>query len=135
MLECQFGKHYCIIFCQPVLVTWDLLLVLFLVNLKQVPTFLDLLQECFCTYLSLTWYVSSATVLPFSTKLKANQFPNFCDVSFPLQVPEMNEVAEEASKVSWQKAVQTLILQNVGMLSGVTVLYMLARYQDHITFS
>lgn len=47
----------------------------------------------------------------------------------------MNEVAEEASKVSWKKALQTLLLQNVGMLTGVTVLYMLARYQDHINFS
>lgn len=47
----------------------------------------------------------------------------------------MNEVAEEASKVSWQKAVQTLFLQNLGMLTGVTVLYLLARYQDHIIFS
>lgn len=59
----------------------------------------------------------------------------FLYISLVDMVPEMNEVAEEASKVSWQKAVQTLFLQNVGMLSGVTVLYMLARYQDHINFS
>lgn len=59
----------------------------------------------------------------------------FLYISLVDMVPEMNEVAEEASKVSWQKAVQTLFLQNVGMLTGVTVLYLLARYQNHINFS
>ncbi|KAJ1525718.1 hypothetical protein ONE63_008928 [Megalurothrips usitatus] len=59
----------------------------------------------------------------------------FLYISLVDMVPEMNEVAEEASKVSWQKALQTLFLQNVGMLTGVSVLYLLARYQDHINFS
>jgi hypothetical protein len=46
----------------------------------------------------------------------------------------MNEVAEEASKVSWKKACYTLLLQNIGMGIGVLALYVLARYQDSITF-
>lgn len=59
----------------------------------------------------------------------------FLYISLVDMVPEMNEVAEEASKVSWRNALYTLFLQNVGMLTGVTVLYLLARYQDHINFS
>jgi len=46
----------------------------------------------------------------------------------------MNEVAEEASKVSWKRACQTLLLQNIGMGTGVLALYVLARYQDSISF-
>jgi hypothetical protein len=46
----------------------------------------------------------------------------------------MNEVAEEASKVSLKKAFQTLLLQNIGMGIGVLALYILARYQDSINF-
>lgn len=51
------------------------------------------------------------------------------------QVPEMNEVAEEASKLSVGSALFTLLLQNLGMGTGVLVLYLLARYQDYIDFS
>lgn len=50
------------------------------------------------------------------------------------KVPEMNEVAEEASKVSLKKAFHTLLLQNIGMGIGVLALYILARYQDSINF-
>ncbi|XP_046681966.1 metal cation symporter ZIP14-like [Homalodisca vitripennis] len=50
-------------------------------------------------------------------------------------VPEMNEVAEEASKRSVGSALTTLLLQNIGMGTGVLVLYLLARYQDHIDFT
>lgn len=46
----------------------------------------------------------------------------------------MNEVAEEASRVSWKKACHTLLLQNIGMGIGVLALYVLARYQDSINF-
>ncbi|XP_054279905.1 metal cation symporter ZIP14-like [Macrosteles quadrilineatus] len=50
-------------------------------------------------------------------------------------VPEMNEVAEEASKKSVGSALWTLLLQNLGMGTGVLVLYLLARYQDYIDFT
>jgi hypothetical protein len=46
----------------------------------------------------------------------------------------MNEVAEEASKVSLKKGFHTLLLQNIGMSIGVLALYCLARYQDSISF-
>ncbi|KAJ9579295.1 hypothetical protein L9F63_024599, partial [Diploptera punctata] len=49
-------------------------------------------------------------------------------------VPEMNEVAAEASKVSVKASLFTLLLQNVGMWIGVSILYILARYQDSINF-
>jgi hypothetical protein len=60
-----------------------------------------------------------------------------CDhvfLSFAFKVPEMNEVAEEASKVSLKKAFHTLLLQNIGMGTGIFALYVLARYQDSINF-
>lgn len=47
----------------------------------------------------------------------------------------MNEVAEEASKVSISSAFFTLLLQNIGMGTGVVVLYLLARYQDSFSFT
>lgn len=50
-------------------------------------------------------------------------------------VPEMNEVAEEASKVSISSALFTLLLQNIGMGTGVLVLYLLARYQDSFSLT
>ncbi|XP_075219085.1 metal cation symporter ZIP14-like [Lycorma delicatula] len=50
-------------------------------------------------------------------------------------VPEMNEVAEEASQQSVHSALVTLLLQNIGMGVGVTVLYLLARYQDSFSFT
>jgi len=50
-------------------------------------------------------------------------------------VPEMNEVAEEASKQSVSSALWTLLLQNLGMGTGVLVLYLLARYQNYIDFT
>jgi len=47
----------------------------------------------------------------------------------------MNEVADEAGKVSVKKALKTFVLQNIGIWTGVVMLYMLARYQDHFDFS
>ncbi|XP_021922760.1 zinc transporter ZIP14-like isoform X2 [Zootermopsis nevadensis] len=58
----------------------------------------------------------------------------FMYISLVDMVPEMNEVAEEASKVSLKKAFHTLFLQNVGMGIGILALYVLARYQDSINF-
>ncbi|KAG8238878.1 hypothetical protein J437_LFUL018750 [Ladona fulva] len=59
----------------------------------------------------------------------------FLYISLVDMVPEMNEVAEEASKISAKKAFQTLLLQNVGMGLGVCTLYILALYQDSIDFT
>jgi zinc transporter 14 len=58
----------------------------------------------------------------------------FMYISLVDMVPEMNEVAEEASKVSWKRACHTLLLQNIGVGTGVLALYVLARYQDSINF-
>ncbi len=49
-------------------------------------------------------------------------------------MPEMNEVAEEASKESVAGGLRILFLQNLGILSGVAALYLLAKYQDQIRF-
>lgn len=49
-------------------------------------------------------------------------------------MPEMNEVAEEASRESVSQALKVLTLQNIGILSGVGALYLLARFQDQIRF-
>ncbi|KAI9553381.1 hypothetical protein GHT06_021282 [Daphnia sinensis] len=49
-------------------------------------------------------------------------------------MPEMNEVAEEASRESVPQALKVLTLQNIGILSGVGALYLLARFQDQIRF-
>ncbi|XP_069694535.1 metal cation symporter ZIP14-like isoform X2 [Periplaneta americana] len=58
----------------------------------------------------------------------------FMYISLVDMVPEMNEVAEEASKLGLKSGFQTLLLQNLGMGIGVTALYVLARYQDNINF-
>jgi hypothetical protein len=49
-------------------------------------------------------------------------------------MPEMNEVAEEASRESVPQALKVLTLQNIGILSGVGALYLLAKFQDQIRF-
>ena len=49
-------------------------------------------------------------------------------------MPEMNEVAEEASRESVPAALRVLALQNLGILTGVGALYVLAKYQDQIRF-
>lgn len=58
----------------------------------------------------------------------------FMYISLVDMMPELNAAAEEASKVSWKKAVKTLTLQNIGLVIGVVALYTLARFQDSITF-
>lgn len=47
-------------------------------------------------------------------------------------VPELNETVEVASRTSVKKAVQTFFLQNVGILTGIVCLFVLARFQDDI---
>lgn len=49
-------------------------------------------------------------------------------------MPEMNEIAEEASRESVTQALKILLLQNVGIIFGVLALYFLAKYQDLIRF-
>ncbi|CAG7785223.1 unnamed protein product [Allacma fusca] len=49
-------------------------------------------------------------------------------------VPEMNEIAEETSKLSVMKGLKVLVLQNLGLFTGITILFVLAKYQDNIQF-
>jgi len=49
-------------------------------------------------------------------------------------VPEMNEIAEETSKISLKKGMWVLFLQNIGMFVGIMALFLLAKYQDNIHF-
>jgi hypothetical protein len=51
-----------------------------------------------------------------------------------LQVPEMNEIAEETSKISLMKGMKVLALQNLGLFTGIATLFLLAKYQDSIQF-
>lgn len=46
----------------------------------------------------------------------------------------MNEIAEETSKVSVKKGLITLLLQNLGLFSGISALFLLALYQDSFQF-
>jgi len=46
----------------------------------------------------------------------------------------MNEVAVENSKISLKKGLQVLLLQNFGLILGVSALFFLAKYQDSIQF-
>ncbi|CAH0388877.1 unnamed protein product [Bemisia tabaci] len=50
-------------------------------------------------------------------------------------VPEMNEVVEEASKESIGAAFQALVLQNIGIFTGVTALFLLAKYPEYFTIT
>jgi len=50
-------------------------------------------------------------------------------------VPELNEVAEEASKESLGSALKVLSLQNLGIFIGIAALYTLAKFQDSIQIS
>ena len=44
----------------------------------------------------------------------------------------MNEISEETSKLSVSKGLKVLLLQNIGLFSGITILFVLAKYQDDI---
>lgn len=56
----------------------------------------------------------------------------FLYISLVDMVPEMNEVAEEASRQSVAEALKILALQNVGVILGVCALFVLAKFQDQI---
>lgn len=58
----------------------------------------------------------------------------FLYISLVDMMPEMNEVAEEASRRSVPSALKILLLQNIGILTGVGALFALAKYQDQIRF-
>ncbi|ODN00585.1 Zinc transporter ZIP14 [Orchesella cincta] len=58
----------------------------------------------------------------------------FLYISLVDMVPEMNEIAQETSKVSVRKGIITLFLQNMGLFAGITALYLLAKYQDRFQF-
>lgn len=47
----------------------------------------------------------------------------------------MNEVVEEASKESIGAAFQALVLQNIGIFTGVTALFLLAKYPEYFTIT
>ena len=47
-------------------------------------------------------------------------------------VPELNSTMDQLSKQSVRSALVVFFLQNVGILSGIGSLYVLARFQDDI---
>lgn len=47
----------------------------------------------------------------------------------------MNEIAQETSKISVKHGLITILLQNIGLFTGITALYLLALYQDSFQFS
>ncbi|KAK2722275.1 metal cation symporter ZIP14-like [Artemia franciscana] len=59
----------------------------------------------------------------------------FLYISLTDMVPELNEVAEEASKESLGSALKVLSLQNLGIFIGIAALYTLAKFQDSIQIS
>jgi len=47
---------------------------------------------------------------------------------------ELSSSLEEAMRESVSKAVNVLILQNAGILTGISALFLLAKYSEHINF-
>ena len=47
-------------------------------------------------------------------------------------VPEMNATMDQMSKVSVKKAMLVFLLQNIGIMSGIVSLFVLAKFQDDI---
>ncbi|GIY60208.1 metal cation symporter ZIP14 [Caerostris extrusa] len=47
---------------------------------------------------------------------------------------ELAEVLEEARKKGIKKQLQVFFIQNVGIILGVTILFVMARYQEHFNF-
>ena len=47
-------------------------------------------------------------------------------------VPEMNATMDAMSKVGVKEAVKVFLLQNIGIMSGIVSLFVLARFQDDI---
>ncbi|GAV03594.1 LOW QUALITY PROTEIN: hypothetical protein RvY_13990 [Ramazzottius varieornatus] len=58
----------------------------------------------------------------------------FLYISLVDMLPEMTHTAEEASSESFKSGMIMLGIQNVGMLSGFTIMFLLARYARDITF-
>lgn len=51
---------------------------------------------------------------------------SFCS----LKIPEMNQVVEEASKDGVWDAMKVILLQNLGWISGTSILFLLAYFAD-----
>jgi hypothetical protein len=47
-------------------------------------------------------------------------------------VPEMNSTMDQLSKVGVKKALLVFLLQNIGILTGIVSLFVLAKFQDDI---
>ena len=47
-------------------------------------------------------------------------------------VPEMNATMDQMSKVGVKNAMLVFLLQNIGILSGIVSLFVLAKFQDDI---
>jgi len=56
----------------------------------------------------------------------------FLYISLVDMVPELNETVEVASRTSVEKAVKIFCLQNIGIITGIVCLFILARFQDDI---
>jgi len=58
----------------------------------------------------------------------------FLYISLVDMVPELNEIVENASREGVGKALRIFLIQNVGILIGISSLFTLAKFQDEITF-
>jgi zinc transporter ZupT len=47
---------------------------------------------------------------------------------------ELSLALEEASKISTKRTLHVLMLQNIGILIGISSLFLLAKYSEHINF-
>jgi zinc transporter 14 len=47
-------------------------------------------------------------------------------------VPEMNATMDQMSKIGVRNAMLVFLLQNIGILSGIVSLFVLAKFQDDI---
>ncbi|EFP01906.1 hypothetical protein CRE_11522 [Caenorhabditis remanei] len=57
----------------------------------------------------------------------------FLYISLACMMPEMKKAMEEALNVSLRHGIYVLFLQSIGLFSGLTLMYMMARYGDSIS--
>uniref|UniRef100_T1IM00 EF-hand domain-containing protein n=1 Tax=Strigamia maritima TaxID=126957 RepID=T1IM00_STRMM len=99
-------------------------------SMKQALLY-NFLSACTC-YLGLIVGVLLGELTAASTYIFALAGGMFLYISLVDMIPEMNETLKTASQQSVSKALVILLLQNLGWLTGVTTLFILAYYNNKI---
>ena len=95
----------------------------------------NFLSACTC-FLGLVVGILMGRELPeASTWIFAIAGGMFLYISLVDMLPEMTVTAEEASRESVKKGLSMLLVQNIGMLTGFTIMFLLARYKKDMAIS